>query len=251
MKIADNVQMLEISMNMLGVESKIFPTLIWDENNMILVDTGLPGTVNKIQDEITKADLSFDKINQIIITHADIDHIGGISELQDVLTDNVLVLAHNDDKPFIQGEKTLNKITPERMKQLQEQIKKMPEDQRKPVLEMFQNPPKSHVDKILEDGSELPYCGGIVIIHTPGHTPGHICLYFKQSKILVAGDVLHIVDGELRGPYPHNTPDMESALDSLKKLTKYDIEKIVCYHSGLFTANPNQKLKELTSKYSS
>ena len=35
MKIAENVEMLEISMNMLGVESKIFPTLIWDDNNMI------------------------------------------------------------------------------------------------------------------------------------------------------------------------------------------------------------------------
>ncbi len=251
MKIADNVQMLEISMNMLGVQSKIYPTLIWDENNMILVDTGMPNTVDMIKDEITKAGLSFDKINQIIITHADIDHIGGISNLQDILAHKVLVLAHNDDKPFIQGEKTLNKITPERMKQLEEQIKKMPEDQRKPIMEMFQNPPKFHVDTVLEDGSELPYCGGIVIIHTPGHTPGHICLYFKASKILVAGDLLHIEDGELRGPYSRNTPDMKSALDSLKKFAKYDIEKIVCYHSGLFTANPNQQLEELASKYSS
>ncbi|MGB7968109.1 MAG: MBL fold metallo-hydrolase [Methanobacterium sp.] len=248
MKIAENVEMLEISMNMLGVESKIFPTLIWDDNNMILVDAGLPGAIKTIEDEVTRTGLSFDKIDQIIVTHTDIDHIGGIQDIQNELEHPVIVMAHKDDKPFIEGEKKFNKTTPERMAQLQEKIMSMPEDQRKPLLDMFQNPPKSKVDKVLEDGTELPCCGGIIVIHTPGHTPGHICLYLKKDKILIAGDLLHIVDGELRGPYPHNTPDMEAAVDSIKKFSKYDIEKIVCYHSGLYTSTPNQKLAELAEK---
>lgn len=248
MEVAKNVEMLEISMNMLGVESKIYPTLIWDDNNMILFDAGLPGSIKTIKNEITMAGLSFNKINKIIITHTDIDHIGGISDIQDELDHPIIVMAHKDDKPFIEGEKRFNKITPERMAQLQEKIKSMPEDQSKPIIKMLQDPPKSKVDKVLEDGLELPYCGGITVIHTPGHTPGHICLYLKNSKILIAGDLLHIVDGELRGPYPHNTPDMESAIDSIKKFSNYDIEKIVCYHAGLYTSNPNQKLAELAGK---
>jgi glyoxylase-like metal-dependent hydrolase (beta-lactamase superfamily II) len=40
------------------------------------------------------------------------------------------------------------------------------------------------VDRTLEDGEELPFCGGITVIHTPGHTPGHICLYISQAKRL-------------------------------------------------------------------
>ena len=248
MEIAKNVEMLEISMNLLGVESKIYPTLIWDDNNMILFDAGLPGSIKTIKDEVTKTGLSFNKINQIIVTHTDIDHIGGIPDIQDELDHPVVVMAHKDDIPFIEGEKKFNKITPERMAQLQEKIKSMPEDQSRPIIKMLQDPPKSKVDKVLEDGLELPYCGGITVIHTPGHTPGHICLYLKNSKILIAGDLLHIVDGELRGPYPHNTPDMESAIDSIKKFSNYDIEKIVCYHSGLYTSNTNQKLAELAEK---
>ena len=46
------------------------------------------------------------------------------------------------------------------------------------------------VDRIVEDGEELPFCGGITVIHTPGHTPGHICLYIGQNKTLIAGDAL-------------------------------------------------------------
>jgi len=57
MKIAEGVEMLELSMKLGGRESTIFPTLIWDDNHMILVDAGLPGQLKKIQDEISKAGL--------------------------------------------------------------------------------------------------------------------------------------------------------------------------------------------------
>ena len=93
----------------------------------------------------------------------------------------------------------------------------------------------------------MPYCGGI-IIHTPGHTPGHICLYLKKSKTLIAGDLLHITDGELTGPNSRNTPDMDSAITAIQKFLIYDIEQIVCYHDGLFKSNSNKKIAELTSK---
>ena len=114
MIIAEGVEMLELSMKLGGRESTIFPTLIWDDNDMILVDAGLPGDLKKIQDEISKASLNFDKIDKIIITHQDIDHIGSISDILNELDHKIIVLAHKEDKLFIEGEKRLNKITPER-----------------------------------------------------------------------------------------------------------------------------------------
>ena len=54
MIIAEGVEMLELSMKLGGRESTIFPTLIWDDNHMILVDAGLPSELKKIQDEIRK-----------------------------------------------------------------------------------------------------------------------------------------------------------------------------------------------------
>ena len=58
----------------------------------------------------------------------------------------------------------------------------------------------------------------------------------------------HITDGELTGPDPRNTPDMDSAITAIQKFLIYDIEQIVCYHDGLFKSNSNKKIAELTSK---
>jgi glyoxylase-like metal-dependent hydrolase (beta-lactamase superfamily II) len=245
MKITDNIYMMELTMNMGGIESVIHPTLIWDDNNVILVDAGLPGGLSGIQEEMSKAGVSYGKLEKIIITHQDMDHIGGLPEIIKESDHKIEVIAHEDDKPYIQGEKKLNKMTPEHMAQLQEQLKSMPEEQRNAMQKLFQNPPKAKVDETVKDEFELPYCGGIRIIHTPGHTPGHIVLYLKQSKILIAGDMLNIIDGELVGPNPEHTPDMDSAVESLQKLTQYDIEKVITYHGGLYTGNTNQKIAEL------
>ena len=245
MKITDNIYMMELAMNMGGIKSIIHPTLIWDDDIVILVDAGLPGGLSGIQEEMSKAGVSFDKLDKIIITHQDMDHIGGLPEIIKESNHKIEVLAHEDDKPYIQGEKKLNKMTPERMAQLQEQLKSMPEEQRNAMRKLFQNPPTAKVDETVKDKVELPYCGGIRIIHTPGHTPGHIVLYLKRNKILIAGDLLNINDGDLVGPNPEHTPDMDSAVESLQKLTQYDIEKIITYHGGLYTENPNQKIAEL------
>ena len=41
----------------------------------------------------------------------------------------------------------------------------------------------------LSDGDRLPCCNGAVL-HTPGHTPGSVCLWFEEHKLLISGDTL-------------------------------------------------------------
>jgi glyoxylase-like metal-dependent hydrolase (beta-lactamase superfamily II) len=98
---------------------------------------------------------------------------------------------------------------------------------------------------VLTDGEELPFGGGVTVIHTPGHTPGHICLYHAGTKTLITGDALNLVDGELTGPNPQFTHDLTTARSSLKKLARFDIDKVICYHGGVFLGNSNQRIAEL------
>jgi glyoxylase-like metal-dependent hydrolase (beta-lactamase superfamily II) len=239
-KIADGIEMIEIPMNLMGRESTICPTLIWDEDTVILVDAGIMGNLPVIKKAVENAGVPFERLDKIIVTHQDIDHIGGIKDILDELPE-VKVLAHEEDTPYIQGEKKLVRVNANFM----ERISALPEEEQEKVLYIFENT-NAPVDITLADGEELEDCGGIAVIHTPGHTPGHICLYHKPSKTLIVGDAMNISEGQLVGTNKLilTEEDAKTATTSLKKFEKYDIEHIITYHGGLFNDNPNQRIKE-------
>jgi glyoxylase-like metal-dependent hydrolase (beta-lactamase superfamily II) len=87
-------------------------------------------------------------------------------------------------------------------------------------------------DKVV-DGDLLPICGGIEVIHSPGHTPGHIGLFLKKSGLLVGGDALNVGDGKLVGANPAHSLDMELAGASFEKLKGYGAKGVVAYHGGV------------------
>lgn len=225
----------------MGVKSKIYPTIIWDENSVVLIDAGLATSISEIKDSLETVGLPFERLNKIIVTHQDIDHIGGINNILDEKPD-VEILAHEEDKPYIQGEKELIRLK----SNSKDRINQLPEEEQQKVLEMFEGVPVE-VNITLTGGEELNECGGLIVIHTPGHTPGHICLYHKVTKTMIVGDAMNIVEGQLSGPNKHILSKEEQILaaNSLKSFEDFDIENVICYHSGLFKDNPNKRIKEL------
>jgi len=246
MRVANGVEMLEISATIMGKVNVIHPTLIWKEDMVILVDTGYPGQSPLFREAMQKAGVPFEKLSKVVVTHQDLDHIGSLSAIVTESPQSVEILANEVEKPFIQGEKRLLKITPETIARAVNSLPaEIPEERRKVFQAVLENPPKGKVDRTVADGEELPHCGGIVVINTPGHTPGHICLYHKPSKTLIAGDAMTVIDGQLLGPNPEATLDMDTAVKSLKKLTQYVIDAVICYHGGLYKGNANQRIAEL------
>ena len=217
MEIAKGVEMLQLEFQ----EFVIHPILLWDDEMAVLIDTGFPGQIEDIQVEMEKVGVSFDKLKVVILTHQDIDHIGSLPELLQRCRSNIKVYAHELDKPYIEGDLPLLKDG------------------------NVENRPKGKVSDTVIDGQELPYCGGILILHTPGHTPGHISLYLKQSKILIAGDSMYSVNGMLGGIHAPTTINIKEAKQALKKYLNLDIESVVCYHGGLSKENINVQLQNL------
>lgn len=242
------VETLELTLNMMGYNTLIYPTLLWDKETVILVDAGLPTSLPEIQKAMEKVGIPISKINKIIITHQDMDHIGCLPELLRLADNKVEVLTHEEEKPYIQGDKPFIRMNPEKMAKM---MADLPEDQRREAEKMIKEAKpyeKAKVDKTVNDGEVLPYCGGITVIHTPGHTPGHICLYLNQSKTLISGGELEVREGQLFGPRPGLSADEPTANNSIKKLTQYDIETVICYHGGVYKDNVNQRLLELTKE---
>jgi glyoxylase-like metal-dependent hydrolase (beta-lactamase superfamily II) len=246
MLIGKGIEMLEISATIMGRQETIYPTLIWDSENVILVDAGYPGQLPLFHVEMEKAGVPLDRLTQVIVTHQDIDHIGSLSMILKECSEKVEVLANEVEKPYIQGDIRLIKITDEAIVQAMKALPDHVSDEfRAGFKRTLENPPSARVDKTIDGEDELPFCGGVVVINTPGHTPGHISLYHKQSKTLIAGDAMMVADGELLIADPQYCEDASLALESLKRFIAYDIETVICYHGGLYKGNVNKRIAEL------
>ncbi|HUX46496.1 MAG TPA: MBL fold metallo-hydrolase, partial [Desulfosporosinus sp.] len=101
MKIANGIYMLEISANIMGTPSVINPTLIWDNDTVILIDTGYPGQLPQIREAVEEVGVSFNQLNMVILTHQDIDHVGSLSSILNEFPHSVEVLAHKEEKAYI------------------------------------------------------------------------------------------------------------------------------------------------------
>ncbi|SFA75627.1 Glyoxylase, beta-lactamase superfamily II [Cohnella sp. OV330] len=246
MNVTAGVETIEIKTNFRGRPEVYHLTIIWDNDEAVLVDTGVPNQLSVIKEAMMRAGIPFDTLNKIIITHQDLDHIGGLPELLNDFPQKVEVLATEEEKPYIQGDQKLLKITPEFVSQISALIPvETPIERRKAILHVLENPPTAKVDRIIADGDEIPLLGGIVVIHTPGHTPGHISLYLKQSKILIAGDAFMIEEG--RFVDPDNCVDPDLAKKSLRRLLPYDVQTVICYHGGIAKDNVNQRILDLAN----
>jgi glyoxylase-like metal-dependent hydrolase (beta-lactamase superfamily II) len=238
MKISKGLAMLELKIGGFTIN----PTLVWDEENAILIDTGMPGQYEQIESAMLEVGVPFEKLTSIMLTHQDLDHIGSLPELIRQSPNDIEVYAHALEKPYIEGTLPLIKTDPSRMSE--EEWAALPEE----MKALYKNPPKANVQHILQDGQELPFSGGMSIIFTPGHTPGHISIYHKQSKTLIVGDAIVIYNEVLSGPVPRHTLDMDMATNSLQKFLNLDIDQIICYHGGLYKLTNKNELEDLLAR---
>jgi len=236
------IKALTLDVDMFGAQSKIYPTLIWDDTGATLIDVGFPGQFEQLVQAVTAAGISFAQIKRVIITHQDWDHIGTLPEIIKATNGKVELYAHINEKPYLEGTLPYLKMSPER---IAVRLQSLPAEIREKAAATFASIPTVIITQTMADGDTLPFHSGIEVIHTPGHTPGHVCLYLKSHRLLIAGDQLRLENGHLVGPAEIHTPDMTTALNSLKKLASYDIERVICYHGGLSEARTSIRIAEL------
>lgn len=107
-------------------------------------------------------------------------------------------------------------------------------------------PTVKKISRRLSDGDILDFGGvSLEVIHTPGHTPGHICLYEPKKKILFAADI----DLTPFGPwYGNPTSDIDAFSASIDRLIELKPNIVVSSHSGIITDSITDRLREYQGK---
>ncbi|MGO4547412.1 MBL fold metallo-hydrolase [Paenibacillus sp. 2TAB23] len=246
MRIAEGLEMLDLEMKLGDRTMAIHPIIAYDNDSWTLIDTGMPGSASIILAHAKQAGISDKPLQAIILTHQDIDHIGSLPEfIANMSAAAFEVYAHEDDRDTIDGKAPLLKFPQE---SLNAELDTLPAELRAQFESIFLHPSKPNVTRLVEDGETLPIGGGLTVIHTPGHTPGHFSLYHQASKTLIAGDALVVHNGELLGSSPYSTINMEQAIRSVEKFKAFDIETVVCYHGGLLRGDMNKRIAELIAQ---
>jgi len=230
----DNIVILDVNFDFGYGEDTIYPVMLQDKDEIILVDCGYANFLEKLEQCAHEKGIDFSKITKVIITHHDHDHMGSLAAIKEKYP-HIQIIANEKDAPYIAGRKKSLRLNQAEQIQLtlppeQQEIGKIFQD----ILKSFKN---VEVDITVKDGDYFPWCGGIQIVETPGHMPGHISLYLKKFKCLITGDALAIENGNLKIAAPQYTLDTEQAKRSVKKLLNYDIQKIICYHGGEYHGN--------------
>lgn len=242
----NRVCLLNLPFTYNGREQIITPVLLLDEHEMILVDCGYPDFLPLLQEAAQKQQLTLDCLTKIIVTHHDMDHIGSLADLKRAYP-HLEIIAYESEAPYVAGSKQSLRLA-----QAQATFDHLPMHE-KPQAEQFirflQSTEPAAVDRTVSHQEHLPWCGGIEIIHTPGHMPGHMSLYLVEHKTLIAGDAVVIEQGRLNIANPWYTMDMKEAIHSIRRLLDYDIEAIICYHGGLYDGEIKQSLHALIQTY--
>lgn len=238
----NKLHVLELNFEFNGNKDAIYPVLLTDDKEMVLIDCGYPNFLALIEECAAKNNIDISNLTKIIITHHDFDHMGALGEFKRKYP-NIKVMAAKEEVPYIEGKKKSLRL------QQAESLYGLLSDEEKPQAEIFHKTLESvencKVDVGLNQGDILDIAGGIEVVATPGHMPGHISLYHKQSKSMIVGDALVLENGELAVALPKYTLNIKEALRSVEKFLNYDIDRIICYHGGVYNKDIRKALKNI------
>ncbi|HHO77057.1 MAG TPA: MBL fold metallo-hydrolase [Deltaproteobacteria bacterium] len=186
-------------------DAAVFVVQCGDE--LVMIDSGAGKSALMLQENICRLGLDPARITVLILTHCHVDHIGSAKYFHD--TFGCVVVAHDLDARAIEtGDEVLTAAS-------------------------WYNTrlPRIHVDRrlageeeVLSFGSDELHC-----LHTPGHTPGSICVYLDRTgKRILFGQDIH-------GPFsPQFLSDIDMWRDSMEKLLALDADILCEGHFGVF-----------------
>jgi len=217
MKISDNIHLLDFEFTD-QIRNHLY--LIEDSGEALLIDAHIGTAAEKVLEAVQEI-IELDNLRTVLLTHGHTDHIGACPLIEEKTNADIAVHiadAQYVEDPWIQFLTLYQNLNISA--NAYEDFLKLAGERGVKVTRPL------HGGDALEVGSVK-----LQIVHTPGHSPGSVCIYEPDTKTLFSGDVLIPSDwfprrlGVIHDAYTH--------LRSLESLSNMDIEVLCPGHEPI------------------
>ncbi|MWG36761.1 MBL fold metallo-hydrolase [Halomarina oriensis] len=205
-----------------------------DGDGVTLVDTGMPVNRRSLRSELAAAGYRPTDVERVLLTHYDLDHVGGLTPLARLLggplfdaevylgAEDVALARGERDPPWLHHKGSFHRVARE-------------------VFDLD--------DVTLTPVDEGDRIGGFTAYHTPGHNPGHTA-YVHDDGVAFVGDLLWETDGELTPPFWGDSYSMRELRASVRAFEgRAGAFEALCPGHGVpFVRGGSDRLRSLASR---
>jgi len=200
-----------------------------DDGALTLVDTGMRFHASELIGGLRDAGFELRDLDRILLTHYDMDHVGGLSAFDGV---DLTIYVGATDAPFVTAER------------------KAPLSKRKGLIQRLGRPLISPPDNPVEPLDDGDTVGSFTVYETPGHTPGHVSYVIESRSAAFLGDVVVERGGRL---YPsmwvlnYDTEAVERSVRSLVERAP-EFEVAAMGHGVPFERHGSERLADVVER---
>ncbi len=224
-----------------GIERFTNAYVVEGNRGSILIDCGWDSSeaIWAFREELRVERLSFEDINWVVVTHVHPDHFGLASKLRELC--GAKIIMHRADAELIHSRYVEYRPLAEETQRLL-LLHGVPEDEATEMREGSQWAAEFvtavEPDVVVDDGDTVSNgTFQFEVLHTPGHTPGHICLYDPRKRRLFCGDVVLFDSVPHVGVNPQSGGDpAKDYLESLEYISAKPVSFVFPGHGPVFNS---------------
>jgi len=206
-----------------------------DDGQVTLIDMGLSSSGPRVMAALGAIGAGPSDVTRLLLTHAHPDHAGGAAHVGRETGRGFTI--HHDDAAYAAEGSAPPRDHTFLLGRLFDRFSRPGRDF-EPVT----------VEHEMVDGEVLPIAGGLRVVHTPGHSPGHVSLLHEESRTLITGDAIFNVLG-LRWSVRSFCTDFRMSQQTAHRLGELDYDLAAFTHGAELRNRPREAIRSFLLKH--